>query len=258
MASIVGVLAMVVLFFFAGMSSAQAIFCGILLGGALWALLAIVICRDYPPISQVQTRVPGSAGTQAGSAGVGPGRFATPGGVGQSAPDSSPISGGEGSDDMRGGSGADVVDGGSVAASPAAGSGVAQQAGEAPAPAPDADEGSALDPVPATPVSGAPDEVVVSDADRPEALDGPRGGSADDLKQIKGIGPKLEKLCHRLGFYHFDQIAAWTDQEVAWVDQNLEGFKGRVTRDEWVPQAKILAEGGTTEFAQKVGKGGVY
>ena len=93
---------------------------------------------------------------------------------------------------------------------------------------------------------------------RPEALAGPRDGGADDLKQIKGIGPKLEKLCNSLGFYHFDQIANWTADEVAWVDANLEGFRGRVTRDTWVAQAKILAAGGETEFSKKVEKGGVY
>ena len=74
----------------------------------------------------------------------------------------------------------------------------------------------------------------------PKKLEGPRGGVADDLKQIKGIGPKLEKLCHSLGFFHFDQIANWTDDEVAWVDANLEGFKGRVTSNRWVAQAKEL------------------
>lgn len=77
---------------------------------------------------------------------------------------------------------------------------------------------------------------------RPEALDAARDGQPDDLKKIKGVGPKLEKLLHSLGFYHFDQLAAWTQDEVAWVDQNLEGFKGRVTRDQWVAQAKALAE----------------
>jgi NADH-quinone oxidoreductase subunit E len=77
----------------------------------------------------------------------------------------------------------------------------------------------------------------------PQKLDGPRGGVADDLKRIKGIGPKLEQLCHSLGFFHFDQVANWTDEEVAWVDANLEGFKGRVTRDQWVAQAKELAKG---------------
>ena len=78
---------------------------------------------------------------------------------------------------------------------------------------------------------------------RPQRLDGPRAGRADDLKLIKGIGPKLEDLCHALGFYHFDQIAAWTPAEVAWVDDNLEGFKGRVSRDGWVAQARALAAG---------------
>ena len=92
---------------------------------------------------------------------------------------------------------------------------------------------------------------------RPEALDGPRGGVADDLKRIKGVGPKLEQLCHRLGFFHFDQIAKWSADEVAWVDSNLEGFKGRVTRDDWVAQARVLAEGGETEFSKRVDDGGV-
>ena len=61
-------------------------------------------------------------------------------------------------------------------------------------------------------------------------------------QQGKGIGPKLEQLCHSLGFFHFDQVANWTDEEVAWVDANLEGFKDRVTRDQWVAQAKELAK----------------
>ncbi len=81
---------------------------------------------------------------------------------------------------------------------------------------------------------------------QPKALTEARGGEPDDLKIIVGIGPKLESLCHKLGFYHFDQIAAWTAAEIAWVDDNLEGFKGRVTRDKWVEQAKVLAAGGTT------------
>ncbi|KAA0914747.1 NADH:ubiquinone oxidoreductase [Aquicoccus porphyridii] len=93
---------------------------------------------------------------------------------------------------------------------------------------------------------------------RPEALSAARDGQPDDLKQIKGIGPKLEKLCNELGFYHFDQIAGWTEDEVAWVDANLQGFKGRVSRDDWVGQAKTLAAGGETDFSQRVGKGEVY
>lgn len=99
----------------------------------------------------------------------------------------------------------------------------------------------------------------MSDAPRrPAGLAAARAGSADDLKRIKGIGPKLELLCHSLGFYHFDQIAGWTADEIAWVDDNLEGFKGRVTRDDWVAQARILAAGGSTEFASRVDQGEVY
>ena len=88
----------------------------------------------------------------------------------------------------------------------------------------------------------------------PMTLDEPKGGQADDLKKIKGVGEKLERLCNMMGFWHFDQIANWTDAEVAWVDDNLQGFKGRVTRDDWVAQAKILAEGGETEFSKKFDK----
>lgn len=93
---------------------------------------------------------------------------------------------------------------------------------------------------------------------RPEALSGPRGGEADDLKMIKGVGPKLETMLHELGFYHFDQIAHWSPAEVAWVDQNLKGFKGRVSRDNWVEQAKTLASGAETEFSKRASSSGMY
>jgi predicted flap endonuclease-1-like 5' DNA nuclease len=80
-------------------------------------------------------------------------------------------------------------------------------------------------------------------ADKPKSLTKARGGKPDDLKLIKGVGPKLEALCNKLGFYHFDQIASWTEKEIAWVDDNLEGFKGRVTREDWVQQARDLMNG---------------
>ena len=92
----------------------------------------------------------------------------------------------------------------------------------------------------------------------PEFLSAARDGGPDDLKQIKGVGPKLEKTLHEMGIYHFDQIANWGPKEQAWMDDNLAGFKGRATRDNWVPQAKTLAAGGETEFSKKVDKGGVY
>jgi NADH-quinone oxidoreductase subunit E len=92
---------------------------------------------------------------------------------------------------------------------------------------------------------------------KPATLDAPRGGTADDLKLIKGIGPKLEKLVNSLGFFHFDQVANWSADELAWVDQNLAGFKGRATRDTWVAQAKRLAAGEETEFSSRAKKDGI-
>ncbi len=97
-----------------------------------------------------------------------------------------------------------------------------------------------------------------NEGSKPATLDGPREGGADNLKEIKGVGPKMEKMLNEMGFYHFDQIANWSADEVAWVNANLKGFKGRVTRDGWVDQAKTLASGGETEFSKRVDKGDVY
>ncbi|NBO20832.1 MAG: NADH-quinone oxidoreductase subunit E, partial [Rhodobacteraceae bacterium] len=73
----------------------------------------------------------------------------------------------------------------------------------------------------------------------------------DDLKAIEGIGPALEALCHELGIFHFDQIATWGADEIAWMDTNLKGFKGRVSRDKWVAQAKLIIEVGMEEFLRR-------
>jgi len=86
----------------------------------------------------------------------------------------------------------------------------------------------------------------------------PRGGKGDNLKEIKGVGPALEKLLNDIGVWHFDQIAAWKAKDIALVDSRMEGFKGRISRDGWVKQARILAKGGTTEFSERVVKGKVY
>lgn len=83
---------------------------------------------------------------------------------------------------------------------------------------------------------------------KPQGLRAARAGQADDLKKIEGIGPALEKLCNELGVFHFDQIAAWGEAEIAWMDSNLKGFHGRVTRDKWVAQAKLIGEIGMEAF----------
>ncbi len=76
---------------------------------------------------------------------------------------------------------------------------------------------------------------------RPPAMDAPREGGADDLKRISGVGPKIEESLHEMGIYHFDQIAGWNAEQVAWVDEALTGFRGRASRDNWVEQAKALS-----------------
>ena len=95
-------------------------------------------------------------------------------------------------------------------------------------------------------------------AKKPRTMKAPRKAGADDLKMIKGVGPKLETMLNELGFYHFDQIAGWSAAEVAWVNDNLTGFKGRVSRDNWVEQARKLASGQETEFSKRVSDGDVY
>ncbi|MFN7004310.1 MAG: NADH-quinone oxidoreductase subunit E [Roseinatronobacter sp.] len=84
---------------------------------------------------------------------------------------------------------------------------------------------------------------------QPEMLTEARG-QADDLKKLKGVGPKLEKLLNELGVFHFWQVASWTEDQVAWVDDRLK-FKGRIERDGWIEQAKILAAGSETEFSKR-------
>ncbi|MEY8839120.1 NADH-quinone oxidoreductase subunit E, partial [Cribrihabitans sp. XS_ASV171] len=77
-------------------------------------------------------------------------------------------------------------------------------------------------------------------------LETAREGGPDDLQKLKGVGPKLEGLLNEMGFFHFDQIASWTPEQVAWVDSRLK-FKGRIEREGWIPQARELADGRKTD-----------
>ncbi len=79
-------------------------------------------------------------------------------------------------------------------------------------------------------------------------------GKADDLLQVKGVGPKLNTLLGSLGISRFDQIAAWGTSEIAKVDDHLGNFKGRIVRDSWIEQAGLLATGAIAAFEAKFGK----
>ncbi|MFX0544317.1 50S ribosomal protein L21 [Roseovarius sp. S1116L3] len=70
----------------------------------------------------------------------------------------------------------------------------------------------------------------------------PKAKGGDDLKQLSGVGPALEKKLHEAGVTSFAQIAAWTDSDVAEMDEKLS-FKGRIEREGWIEQAKELTKG---------------
>jgi len=110
----------------------------------------------------------------------------------------------------------------------------------------------------AAPVAAAPakpEVVKISDDWKPQFYS-QAPDSVDDIKRIKGIGAVIEKTLNELGVYKFEQIASWDQNNCAWVD-NFLAFPGRIDREDWVNQAKLLASGGTTEFAKRVDKGDV-
>jgi predicted flap endonuclease-1-like 5' DNA nuclease len=75
---------------------------------------------------------------------------------------------------------------------------------------------------------------------KPISLSTPRNGIADDLKEISGIGLKIENALYELGIFHFSQIAEWTKDNITWIDTYLN-YEGRVVREEWIEQAKQLS-----------------
>lgn len=78
----------------------------------------------------------------------------------------------------------------------------------------------------------------------------------DDLKKIKGIGRQNEARLNSVGVSLFSQIAIWNKKEQAEMGERL-AFPGRIEREEWVKQAKVLAKGGQTQFSKRVTKGQV-
>ena len=85
--------------------------------------------------------------------------------------------------------------------------------------------------------------------EKPEFLETPQGDK-DDLKKISGIGPKIEEKLNNLGIFHYQQIADFTQDNIKWVDDHLS-FRGRIERDDWIGQAKLLAKGEDTEFSKR-------
>ena len=101
-------------------------------------------------------------------------------------------------------------------------------------------------------------EIAPAPAPEPEPAPAPapRPGAGDDLTRIKGLGPKIAALLGGFGITTFAQIAAWTPEEVERIDAKLGRFSGRITRDQWVEQARLLAAGDESTFAEQFGRNG--
>ncbi|MEO1731449.1 MAG: hypothetical protein AAFR64_11995 [Pseudomonadota bacterium] len=119
----------------------------------------------------------------------------------------------------------------------------------APAPAPAPSPVPAPEPAPAPVAAPAPAPI-------PAPAPAPAQTSADDLSDIKGVGPKLVALLKDEGVTTFAQIAAWTDSDIETIDAKMGRFKGRITRDQWVEQAKLLISEDKSAYEAKFGNKG--
>jgi predicted flap endonuclease-1-like 5' DNA nuclease len=157
-------------------------------------------------------------------------------------------------------------------ATPAAGSGAAKAASQAPAalmstPAAAKSAPAAAKPAPKKPAAAkaAPGAAKSSapKASAPKASAAPKtaapakataatpvSGKPDNLRRLIGIGPVNEKLLKAQGVTSFAQIAAWTAADIKRIE-DVMNFDGRIARERWIEQAKLLAAGDETEFAKQ-------
>ena len=97
-------------------------------------------------------------------------------------------------------------------------------------------------------------EAAPAAAEPPAPSPAPAAGEADDLRKIKGLGPKMATLLTSLGVTRYEQIAGWTDADLDELDTKLGSFAGRPRRDNWVEQAKLLSSGDSAAYEAKFGK----
>ncbi|RCW85849.1 hypothetical protein [Paracoccus lutimaris] len=124
-----------------------------------------------------------------------------------------------------------------------------------------ASETRAVEPEPAAPQAQAKaPKAAPKAAAKPKPAAGKKTKAAppDDLKRIKGIGPKLSDWLHENGVTRYAQIAAWDAAAVADFAHRMGRMGGRIEADDWVGQARLLAAGGETEFSHRVDDGEVY
>ena len=86
---------------------------------------------------------------------------------------------------------------------------------------------------------------------KPLILSSPRPSGKDKLIKIKGIDLKVEKDLNKLGIFHYNQIAAWSNKNCDWIEEFLQ-LPGTAKKNQWIEQAKILESGKETVYSQKV------
>ncbi|MEL6751821.1 MAG: hypothetical protein AAFO70_07050, partial [Pseudomonadota bacterium] len=141
-----------------------------------------------------------------------------------------------------------------------------QAAAPAPAATPVAPKPAATPPVPPAPAKPVEKAAVVATpapvpAKAPKPKPAPIAAAEaakapDNLKLVRGIGPQNEGRLNDLGVYQFAQIAAWSKKDQKEFGEALS-FPGRIEREEWVKQAKVLAKGETSDFSRRVSAGSV-
>ncbi|PEQ14472.1 hypothetical protein B2G71_02485 [Novosphingobium sp. PC22D] len=109
-------------------------------------------------------------------------------------------------------------------------------------------------PPPSAPESAAPPPSEPAPDPTPAPAPPAPAGSSDDLRKIKGVGPKLAALLQSIGVTSYAQIAGWSDADLDALDAQLGSFAGRPRRDNWIEQAKLLSSGDTAAYEAKFGK----
>lgn len=88
----------------------------------------------------------------------------------------------------------------------------------------------------------------------PEPQAAPPAGEVEELTRIKGLGPKLAEQLSTLGITSLAQIAAWDDADIDRIDAQLGRFQGRIRRDNWPEQARLLMSGDLSAYEARFGR----
>ena len=142
----------------------------------------------------------------------------------------------------------EIAEDAGATAPPAVGSPMGEDVPAVPVAAPDPSPQPASDPAPEAMPEAAP--AVARPV--PEIVSAPSSGS--ELTQLKGLGPKLATTLAELGYTRIDQIADLTPAEADALDARLGAFQGRMARDRWIEQARLLAAGDRAAYEAQFGK----